>query len=195
MARTVASKSDVTRRRIVEEASAAFREHGIEQVGVRDVMERAGLTRGGFYFHFADKEALLKASLQEAAAVSAEVYLQRASNAPEGKEIQALIEAYLSAENRDHWGAGCLVAALAGEAGRGDADQRATFGDAIATIVSTVAKYMPEEEPGQRMLRAGLLMSSMAGVLMVSRVLPDPAHSDALLAEARKFYAANFGAV
>lgn len=193
MARTVASKSELTRRRIVEEASAAFREHGVEQVGVRDVMERAGLTRGGFYFHFADKEALFKASIQAAAAGSAEAYGQLIKNAPKGKEIEALIEVYLSTENRDNWGAGCLVAALAGEAGRGGPDQRSAFSDAIATILNTVAMHMPEETPERRMVRAGLLMSSMAGVLMVSRVLSDSGRSDALLAEARKFHVANFG--
>ena len=42
-------------------------------------------------------------------------------------------------------------------------------------------------------MKAGLLISSMAGVLMVSRAMPDRAESNALLASARQFYSSNFG--
>jgi AcrR family transcriptional regulator len=52
-----------TRARIVEAAAAEFRQHGITQVGVADVMRRAGLTHGGFYAHFASKEDLLAEAL------------------------------------------------------------------------------------------------------------------------------------
>ena len=36
-----------------------FRERGFDGVGVADLMEKAGLTHGGFYNHFASKEALI----------------------------------------------------------------------------------------------------------------------------------------
>jgi hypothetical protein len=36
------------------------------------------------------------------------------------------------------------------------------------------------------------MMASMAGVLMMSRVLSDPSRSDALLAAARQFYSRSF---
>ena len=41
-----------TRERIVHAAADAFRERGIDGVGVADIMKRAGLTHGGFYAHF-----------------------------------------------------------------------------------------------------------------------------------------------
>src|SRR5277367_6241127 len=47
-----------TRQRILTAAGDLFREHGVDGVGVDAVMERAGLTHGGFYLHFASKEAL-----------------------------------------------------------------------------------------------------------------------------------------
>src|SRR5277367_2466725 len=55
-----------TRQRILDAASALFRTHGIDGVGVDAVMHQAGLTHGGFYLHFASKEALVA----EVAAVS-----------------------------------------------------------------------------------------------------------------------------
>ena len=48
-----------TRERILEAAGALFRTHGIDAVGVDAIMHGAGLTHGGFYAHFASKEALV----------------------------------------------------------------------------------------------------------------------------------------
>ena len=48
-----------TRRRILEAAGQAFRECGVAETGVDEVMRRAGLTHGGFYAHFRDKTELV----------------------------------------------------------------------------------------------------------------------------------------
>ena len=47
-----------TRRRAVKAAARLFRERGIDAVSVGDVMARVGMTAGGFYRHFENKEAL-----------------------------------------------------------------------------------------------------------------------------------------
>ena len=47
-----------TRARIVEAARVLFNRHGFEQVSIDQVMKSAGLTRGGFYNHFRNKEEL-----------------------------------------------------------------------------------------------------------------------------------------
>jgi TetR/AcrR family transcriptional repressor of nem operon len=47
-----------THKRIVTVASELFRSQGIGNVGVIDLMQRAGLTHGGFYAHFSSKDAL-----------------------------------------------------------------------------------------------------------------------------------------
>ena len=53
-------KDQVTRNRqaIIEAACRAFRERGVDGVGVADLMKEAGFTHGGFYNHFASKDAL-----------------------------------------------------------------------------------------------------------------------------------------
>src|SRR4051812_50080239 len=48
-----------TRRRILDAASQAFRERGVAETGVDEVMRRAGLTHGGVYSHFRDKSELV----------------------------------------------------------------------------------------------------------------------------------------
>lgn len=54
-----------TRQRIVQAAADAFRERGIDGVGVADIMKRAGLTHGGFYAHFKSKDDLVKAAFEQ----------------------------------------------------------------------------------------------------------------------------------
>lgn len=193
MSRTIAAKSDRTRRRILGAAATAFRERGVDRVGVRDVMKRAGLTRGGFYFHFADKDTLLAEAIREAAQSNAATHVSWAEGAPEGRKLQAFVEGYLSEEHRDRPELGCLVAALGGEIGRANARQRKAFTEGIDVTLERIAAYLPGATTAERRARAGLLLSSMAGVLMVSRVLSDRTRSDALLAAARQFYSSNFG--
>jgi TetR/AcrR family transcriptional repressor of nem operon len=186
-------KSEQTRQRIVQAAAAAYREHGIDGVGVRDIMKRAGLTQGGFYFHFADKDELFKEAAREAALGAIKKFTGYAESAPPGKKLEAFIDGYLSAEHRDHPEAGCMMSALGGEAGRVDAKMRAAFNDGVAIMLDLISAYVPGETPAERRQKAGLLMSSMAGVLMVARVLDDPKSSDRLLANSRRFFSETFG--
>ncbi|MGI9452097.1 MAG: TetR/AcrR family transcriptional regulator, partial [Geminicoccaceae bacterium] len=47
-----------TRSRIVESARILFNRHGFADVSIDQIMAEAGLTRGGFYNHFKNKEEL-----------------------------------------------------------------------------------------------------------------------------------------
>jgi TetR/AcrR family transcriptional repressor of nem operon len=190
--RNSAAKSDKTRRRILSAAGNAFRERGIDGVGVRDIMKRAGLTRGGFYFHFTDKDSLFNEATRDAALTSVATYVSIAESAPEGQKLQAFIHFYLSEEHRDQPEGGCIMSVLSGEVGRANLKKRAAFTSAIGLILDRIAKYIPGENEVERGRKAGLLMASMAGVLMMSRVLSDSSRSDALLAGARQFYSKCF---
>ena len=43
---------------MIDVASRLFREHGFDGIGLKDLMEGAGLTQGAFYKQFASKEDL-----------------------------------------------------------------------------------------------------------------------------------------
>ena len=49
-----------TRQRILESAARLFTARGFDAVSIEDVMRDCGLTRGGFYAHFASKAALYR---------------------------------------------------------------------------------------------------------------------------------------
>src|SRR5206468_5570320 len=46
------------RQNVINVASHLFRSHGFDGIGLKDLMEAAGLTQGAFYKQFASKEDL-----------------------------------------------------------------------------------------------------------------------------------------
>jgi TetR/AcrR family transcriptional repressor of nem operon len=66
------SETVETKKRIVAAASRLFLDGGLDSVGMRDVMEAAELTAGGFYRHFSSKDQW---SLRQCFSLST-VYLQ-----------------------------------------------------------------------------------------------------------------------
>src|SRR5207253_9288319 len=95
LART-GSRKDETRERILRAAARAIRKHGYEGVGVAEVMKDAGLTHGGFYAHFASRDALLAGAAEQAGVESAENMARALTRGKAGGELMALVESYLA---------------------------------------------------------------------------------------------------
>jgi TetR/AcrR family transcriptional repressor of nem operon len=72
MGRVSQAQAAENRERIVATAARLFRERGIAGVSVADVTAEAGLTHGGFYKHFASKDALVAEAVTRAFAEQAE---------------------------------------------------------------------------------------------------------------------------
>src|ERR1041385_8788638 len=105
------SKKEETRERILRAAARAIRKHGYEGVGVAEVMKEAGLTHGGFYAHFESRDALLAAAADQAGAESIEHLTRALAAAKPGRELTALVDAYLSDGHLAAPEQGCLIAA------------------------------------------------------------------------------------
>ena len=58
------SETVETKKRIIAAASKLFLERGLNSVGMRDVMEAAELTAGGFYRHFTSKDHLIAEAMR-----------------------------------------------------------------------------------------------------------------------------------
>ncbi len=61
MAGWVKKKVEVRRNELIDAAQALFFSKGYEATTVADIMERAGVSKGGFYHHFTAKDDLLEA--------------------------------------------------------------------------------------------------------------------------------------
>jgi TetR/AcrR family transcriptional regulator, cholesterol catabolism regulator len=54
------TKSEVTRRAILEAAAGLFRQRGYAAVSLRDIADVVGMKTGSLYYHFASKESLVE---------------------------------------------------------------------------------------------------------------------------------------
>lgn len=66
LCRVFPKRKKKSRKRILDAAARLIRENGVEATSVADVMTAAGMTHGGFYRHFANKDELVRAAFQEA---------------------------------------------------------------------------------------------------------------------------------
>ena len=149
--------------RIVAIASEMFRERGFDGVGVADLMEKAGMTHGGFYNHFASKEALIAEASAKGFAETSERYA--------GYAVGDVIDAYISRPHRDARGQGCPAAALSGEAARLPDDTRVVFGEGIAGLFSALEGGLAGQPEARA--RAISLLAQAVGAVILSRACPD----------------------
>ena len=170
------------RARIVETASALFRERGYDGVGVAELMAAAGFTHGGFYKHFRSKADLMT----EAAASG----FSRTEADSGGVNVAEFFKRYLSRKHRDARGMGCTMAALSGDAARQSADLKATFAAGIESLLAALARNSgAPDDADQRIGRAQMIdmLAHAVGALVLSRSCPDDSRlSDEILKICRK---------
>ncbi|MGU3668089.1 TetR/AcrR family transcriptional regulator [Methylobacterium sp. A49B] len=129
MPRVSQEQARQNRQRVVAMAAALFRERGLHGVGLADIMASAGLTHGGFYDQFANKDALAVEAFDSALA-------------EERREIgDALIANYLSTAHVQDPGKGCPLAALANDVAREppDSQMRVRFTRGVEGLAALLA--------------------------------------------------------
>jgi TetR/AcrR family transcriptional repressor of nem operon len=182
-----------TRRRILDAASQAFRERGVAETGVDEVMRRAGLTHGGFYAHFHDKSELVA----EACATTfdaAVINLDRIAARPTAAlRARMLIDSYLSTRHRDNRGSGCMVVAVGADMARLSGPARSGYSRSFTAHLDRLeAALRLSDDPAVNRDRVTHLMSSLVGALLFARAIDDPVRSDALLHAMRRLLRREF---
>ena len=156
-------------------------------------MGKVGLTHGGFYAHFPDKDALIAEAAGPMLEDGVAEVIAAAEAAPEGKKVRAIVNTYLSTERRDSPQV-CPVSGLAGEMARQSKTVRTAYTRAIEDRLKLISRFFPGANEQERRDRARLMMSGMAGTLMIAKVITDREASDRFLEQAREFYASVFEA-
>lgn len=98
--RTQEERRDATRRALISAARRQFAEGGYAATNTPAIAAEAGVTRGALYHHFADKQALFEAVVEEEHALLALAINAAAESEDEPGPVRALIEggdAYLAA--------------------------------------------------------------------------------------------------
>jgi TetR/AcrR family transcriptional regulator, transcriptional repressor for nem operon len=163
------SRKQLTHERIVETAARALRNGGFAGIGVADIMKQAGLTHGGFYAHFASREALL-----------AEALARERGESP----FAALVGRYLADSQLKSCEKGCPIAALGSELPRQSDAVREAGSARVQALIAAVDSTLP---PGRPEGTAAVVASQLVGALQLARTLGDNARGRRHLAAARRF--------
>lgn len=171
---------DEVKERIVQAASQALRTHGIEGISIPALMKQAGLTHGGFYTHFENRDELVVAAVLAAARHTADSVFD------DEIPLKSTIDLYLSKAHMDHPESGCVLAALGTDGMRHAPPVRAAFSHVARGFLRLVQKKVhPRSQPNELSDAALVRASTMVGAIMLSRLVKDSALETRILAAAR----------
>ena len=173
-----------THARIVDEAARVFRADGFDGVSIGELMARLGLTHGGFYAHFENKDVLAAEACEHAAAQGQEELLRGVDQMPREEAFPTVVRRYLSRTHRDHPETGCAAAALGSEMRRAPSMVRSVFGRVVESISGRLRRLMSTSTTEEQALGA---LATMVGGMVLARGVEDPAQSERILRAARRF--------
>jgi TetR/AcrR family transcriptional repressor of nem operon len=174
-----------THARIVKKASVKLRERGAHGIGVADLMKDAGLTHGGFYAHFASREALVIEAFAYAMDRSTARWRKKAEEIPPDQRFAAIVDAYLTPLHRDDPGNGCAVPALAAEIAREGVKTRRAFSAKLEQMIDMMAEQIPGRSRKAAREQAMASLATMVGTMILSRAGGGGELSDDILAAGR----------
>jgi TetR/AcrR family transcriptional repressor of nem operon len=170
MGRSSRSQAKANRVRIVEVASGLFRAHGIEAVSISDVMKAAGMTQGGFYKHFASKDALAAEACEFAFTKAAENWRQVAQDAAHhGRDVAKAITAYYLAPKSPEMT--CPMVALATDVAKRARDDplRTAYNAGVRNLFDTFAELATIRASRATTDRLRMLFVAIVGSNMLAR--------------------------
>lgn len=167
--------------RIVETASRLFREQGFDGVSVDAIMQKAGLTHGGFYGHFKSKQDLAAQAVTRALDRGVERQSKHT-------DIAGLVSSYLSPRHCADLGNGCAIAALGADIAREGNAVRRNLTMHIRAQFEYIGHLLKAGTVAKRRKRAIATLAGMVGALTLARAVDDAALSREILAAARDVF-------
>jgi TetR/AcrR family transcriptional repressor of nem operon len=179
-------KKASSRQRILATGARLFRERGLQGASVNEVMAGAGLTRGGFYAHFEDKDALVAGTLHEMFDEAERNWLLHEELRGDAW-IELALKRYLSVPHLQDPGRGCVMPSLSAELSRGEAQQRQIVATRISGFLRLVENKLDEQQGGSsRRERAIALFAGCVGAMTIARAVGDPALATEVLRTTRE---------
>lgn len=181
-------KADV-RKRIVENARILFNRKGFAEVSIDDIMAEVGLTRGGFYNHFRNKDELYAEAVASFLNGRGKTWRDNAGVDPVhgGPDtVRAMIDSYLSPEHLGDLDGQCPMIALPSDVARATPEVRAAYQALLRAMTWLFEHNLPKEaeEPNQ----ISLALSALCiGGMVLSRTIDDQPLADDIRQAARDF--------
>lgn len=177
-----------THARIVDVAARLFREDGMLATGIDRLMAEAGLTRGGFYAHFASKSVLFSEALMESFRQSRENLLGKGLERFSGREwITAATKRYLARDHEETPGKGCAIPTLGAEVARAPDEVKETFASEVEKVLSAIV-----ERSGANRSEATALLATWVGAITMARAMKDEKEAERILSACKEHIAKSF---
>ena len=182
---TRAEQKERSHRSILESASRLLREKGISGAGVADIMKGAALTVGGFYAHFASKDALIDETIRRSGAGLRDRLFARIEEKPDVDRAEVILKRYLSAGHRDAGVLGCPLPAVVGEVGTTAPQHAPVVAEQVNALVDGLAERLPNSGILPARALAIGLVALMFGGLSLARAVKGTSLSDEVLRACR----------
>ena len=169
-----------TRDKILESARRLFNKRGFSEVSIDEVMENAGLTRGGFYRHFRHKDELYAEAVRRFLCADAPKPWQPKASRPKmlrKPRSQRVVDAYFSRDHFDDRETCCPLIALPSDVMRGSDAVKGAYREVLEKLIDI---FLDDLDAPQRRERAFALAALCIGGIVAPKCVNDPALADGL---------------
>ncbi len=176
-ARDMTSKGELTKQKIVAEATKLVQKRGFEATSMSDLVEATGLQKGCLYFHFTGKDELLLAILEKSKADLFRLVDAALQGKTPADKLENFLQGVLDYQKSMDFSGGCIFGNIASEMSDKDkrvaAFVRGLFDEWIEKIrevvqaaqkTGTVTKDIPAD------LLARHIIMVLEGGIMLSRL-------------------------
>jgi TetR/AcrR family transcriptional repressor of nem operon len=156
-----------------------FNRYGFEAVSIDQIMAGAGLTRGGFYHHFANKEDLYSEAIASYVRCNSAVELMLTG--PARQVVLQMVNAYLSRQHLEDIDRHCPMIALPSDIARAGPTVRRTYEMLLGGMLGIFERGVDPADGDAR--QAALAIATLCiGGMVLARTIED----DDLAAEIRE---------
>lgn len=181
MPRLTQEQKQLNHDRIIEAAGRGFRTHGVNGIGIAELMKAAEMTHGGFYNHFDSKDDLALEVIRQGfvSSLSALGDIREEHPGSARAALDHMFDQYLSVLHRDQPEYGCASAALVTDAGRDGVAAQSEYQHGLDGFFSAITDMVLENagqsgadlNAEQAREQAIALFSQMVGALVISRAV------------------------
>jgi TetR/AcrR family transcriptional regulator, transcriptional repressor for nem operon len=164
-----------TRARIVECARVMFNRKGFDQVSINEIMEAAGLTRGGFYNHFSSKEELYAEAVRSFATCNpfARETERLGGHSGPKQAARRLVELYLSDAVLNDVEQHCPLIAFPSDVARAGLEPRSAYTQIVRRMLSVFRAAFPASDR-RAGAKAQVILNLCVGGMLIARTTDDP---------------------
>ena len=178
------------RAKIVENARILFNRRGFSEVSIDDIMAEVGLTRGGFYNHFKNKNEVYAEAVSGFLNGRGKDWRNQAGIDPQhgGPEtVRAMIDSYLCAEHRGDLDGQCPMIALPSDVARATPEVKASYESLLKAMTWLFEHNLAGAEPQADTRQKALALSALCvGGMVLSRTIENKALKDEVRNAARE---------